>query len=92
MSGEISRTVADAPQPPVWSTADQLGLEEPKALLKITNLLMESDKLKPLTTTQRFLVSNVRVKAKKVIEANQMTADDRAWLVRMSQALLAAVF
>jgi hypothetical protein len=38
------------------------------------------------------LVSNVRVKAKKVIEANQMTADDRAWLVRMSQALLAAVF
>jgi hypothetical protein len=89
---KVSRTVADAPQPPVWSAADQLGLEEPKALLKITNLLLESDKQKPLTTTQRFLVSNVRVKAKKVIEANQMTADDRAWLVRMSQALLAAVF
>lgn len=89
---KVARFVAETPQPPIWIAADQLGLEEPKALLKITNLLMESDKQKPLTTTQRFLVSNVRVKAKKVIEANQMTADDRAWLVRMSQALLAAVF
>lgn len=89
---QVSRTVADTSQPPVWVEADQLGLEEPKALLKITNLLLELDKQKPLTTTQRFLVTNVRVKARKVLEANKMTEDDRAWLVRMSQALLAAVF
>lgn len=89
---QVSRFVADATQPPVWIAADQLGLEEPKALLKITNLLLEVDKQKPLTTTQRFLVTNVRVKARKILEANKMTDDDRAWLVRMSQALLAAVF
>lgn len=89
---QVSRFVADTTQPPVWTAADQLGLEEPKALLKITNLLLEVDKQKPLTTTQRFLVTNVRVKARKVLEANKMTDDDRAWLVRMSQALLAAVF
>lgn len=89
---QVSRFVADTTQPPVWIAADQLGLEEPKALLKITNLLLEVDKRKPLTTTQRFLVTNVRVKARKILEANKMTDDDRAWLVRMSQALLAAVF
>lgn len=89
---KLSSFVADAPKSPVWNTAEQLGLEEPKALLRITNLLLEADKQKPLTTTQRFLVTNVRLRATKILEANTMSADDRTWLVRMSQALLATVF
>jgi hypothetical protein len=89
---QLSRHIADAPQPPVWSDPNIQSLEEPRVLHRITTLLLEADKQKPLTATQKFLVTNVRNRSGKIIEANMMSADDRTWLVRMSQLLLVTVF
>ena len=86
------RHVADHPEPPTWSTPDIQDLHEPRILHRIATLLLEAEKQKPLTSTQRFLVTNVRNRSRQIIDANKMTADDRAWLVRMSQLLLASVF
>lgn len=89
---KVCRHAADQPEPPTWSTPDIQGLHEPRVLHRIASLLLEAEKQKPLTSTQRFLVTNVRNRSRQIIDANKMTADDRAWLVRMSQLLLASVF
>ncbi|MFO1042439.1 MAG: M20/M25/M40 family metallo-hydrolase [Planctomycetaceae bacterium] len=88
----VCRDVADLPQAPTWSGPDTQDLHEPRTLHRIASLLLEADKKKPLTSTQRFLVTNVRNRSRQIIDANTMTPDDRAWLVRMSQILLASVF
>lgn len=89
---KVSHNIADTNEPPVWTVPDQRRLEEPRVLLRITTLLLEADKQKPLTKAQKFLVTNVHNRAAKILEAKTMTADDRVWLVRMSQLLLASVF
>ena len=89
---KVTRQIADATQPPVWSDPDNLRLEEPRVLHRITTLLLEADQHKPLTQTQRFLVTNVQNRSRKIMDAKMMTADDRVWLVRMAQALMLSVF
>lgn len=88
----VCRHAADQPEAPTWSTPDTQDLHEPRILHRIATLLLEAEKQKPMTATQRFLVTNVRNRSRQIIDANKMTADDRAWLVRMSQLLLASVF
>ena len=88
----VTRHIADQPTVPKWSTPNFEDLEEPRVLNRITALLLEADQDRPLTSTQRFLVTNVRNRTRQILEANTMTADDRVWLVRMSQLLLASVF
>lgn len=89
---DVSRQVANTNQPPDWNPIEIRSLEEPKVLYRITNLLLEADQKKPLTSTQRFLVTNVKNRCQKILTANSMTSEDRAWLVRMSQLLLVSVF
>lgn len=88
----LTRHVADTDQPPVWSEAVQDDVTEAKILLRIATLLLEADRQRPLTQTQRFFVTNVHSRAQKIVEMNRMSADDRVWLVRMSQLLLVSVF
>ena len=89
---KLTRHVADAEQAPVWTAAAQGDLDEPRALHRITTLLLESEKQRPLTGTQRFLVTNVRNRTQQILKADKMSADDRTWLIRMSQLLLLSVF
>ena len=67
-------------------------LDEPRALLRITTLLLEAEKQKPLTSTQRFLVTNVRNRTRQILKAETMSIDDRTWLIRMAQLLMLSVF
>jgi len=89
---KLVQNVGDADMPPTWSEPDEKNLDEPRMLHRITTLLLESEKQKPLTQTQRFLVTNVQNRSKQILDANKMSADDRIWLVRMSQLLLVSVF
>ena len=89
---KLTRHVADADQAPVWTAAAQGDLDEPRALHRITTLLLESEKQRPLTGTQRFVVTNVRNRTQQILKADKMSADDRTWLIRMSQLLLLSVF
>ena len=89
---KLTRHVADADQPPVWTAAATGDLDEPRALLRITTLLLEAEKQKPLTSTQRFLVTNVRNRTRQILKAETMSVDDRTWLIRMAQLLMLSVF
>ena len=88
----LTRHVAEAERTPVWTAAAQGDLDEPRALHRITTLLLESEKQRPLTSTQRFMVTNVRNRTQQILKADKMSADDRTWLIRMSQLLLLSVF
>ena len=89
---QLTRHVADSDQPPVWTAAVPGDLDEPRALLRITTLLLEAEKQKPLTSTQRFLVTNVRNRTRQILKAEKMSVDDRTWLIRMAQLLMLSVF
>ncbi len=89
---KLTRHIADADQPPVWTAAATGDLDEPRALLRITTLLLEAEKQKPLTSTQRFLVTNVRNRTRQILKAETMSVDDRTWLIRMAQLLMLSVF
>lgn len=88
----LSARIANHEEPPVWNVPGPPDLEEPRVLLRITTLLLEADQRRPLTSTQRFLVTNVHQRAKRILEAGKVSTEDRAWLVRMAQALLVSVF
>lgn len=89
---KLTQHVGDSATAPTWSEPDEKNLDEPRMLHRITTLLLEADQEKPLTKTQKFLVTNVQNRSRQILEANKMSADDRTWLVRMSQLLLLSVF
>jgi len=88
----LTQHIADADQSPVWKPALSGDLDEPRALHRIATLLLESEKQRPLTGTQRFLVTNVRNRTRQILKADKMSVDDRTWLIRMSQLLMLSVF
>ncbi len=93
LAARITFTVAEAEKSPVWTSEVELSLDEPKALERITTLLLETkSEDRPLTDVQRYMVSTVRNRSRRILEKGAMTADDRTWLTRMSQLLLLSVF
>lgn len=89
----IVQSVADAPESPRWTNDVALTLDEPRALERITTLLLEAEHAdRPLTDVQRYLVSTVQARTKRIIDRGTLTLDDRTWLTRMSQLLLLSVF
>ena len=84
--------VADGRADPEWTDTVVPGLDEPRALHRITSLLMEEERLNGLTDLQKLLVSTTRNKCRQILDAGKITADDRKWLVRASGLLLFSVF
>ena len=84
--------VAEGRADPEWTDSVVPGLDEPRALFRITSLLMEEKRLKGLTDLQKLLVSTTRNKCRQILDAGKITADDRKWLVRASGLLLFSVF
>lgn len=89
---QVTRQVAAADAPPDWRDDIETDLEEPRALERITTLLLAAEDQRPLTDVQRYLVTTVQNRTRRILAAGAMTPDDRAWLVRMAQALLLSVF
>ncbi len=89
---KLVEDVASTDTPPEWSQPLQGDLDEPRALERITTLLLEAGEKRQLTDIQRYMISTVRNRCQRILAANAMTADDRVWLVRMSQLLLLSVF
>jgi hypothetical protein len=89
---KLVQQVANTDDPPVWTSDVTHDLEEPRALERITTLLLEAKAQRPLTDVQLYLISTVQNRTRRMLEKGEMTADDRIWLVRMSQVLLLSVF
>ncbi|MDP1798065.1 MAG: M28 family peptidase [Planctomycetaceae bacterium] len=92
LAARITRSVADTTEAPLWTSEVALTLDEPRAMERITTLLLETEATKPLTDVQRYMVSTVRNRTRRILEKGAMTADDRTWLTRMSQLMLLSVF
>ncbi len=92
LAARITHAVANAAEAPVWTSEVALTLDEPQALERITTLLLETETTKPLTDVQRYMVSTVRNRTRRILEKGALTADDRIWLTRMSQLMLLSVF
>lgn len=89
---KLVREVGSAETAPQWSPALAGDLDEPRALERITTLMLEADDQNRLTDVQRYILSTVRNRTRRILENGEMTADDRTWLVRMAQLLLLSVF
>lgn len=89
---EVVRQAGQAEESPSWIDEVALDLEEPRALQRITTLLLEAEAHRPLTDIQRYLITTVRQRTERILERGQMTPEDRVWLIRMSQILLLSVF
>lgn len=89
---KLTEQFANAVEHPAWSPQVIQSLDEPRMLHRITTLLLEAGEKKPLTSTQKFLVTNVKNRCHQILEADKMSADERTWLVRMSQLLMLSVF
>ena len=90
----VTQQVANSATPPEWAPETKPDLEEAKSVHRITTLLLEGDssgKLK-LTGVQRFFVSQVQSKTGFLVKRGSMTVEERVWLVRAAQMLLATVF
>jgi Zn-dependent M28 family amino/carboxypeptidase len=84
--------VADADAAPEWTDDVGRDLDEARALERITSLLLEAETHRPLSDVQRYMVTTVRNRSRRILEQGEMTADDRTWLIRMSQLLMLSVF
>jgi Zn-dependent M28 family amino/carboxypeptidase len=89
---QVVRHVANADAAPEWTDDVKTDLEEPRALHRITTLLLEAEKQRPLSDVQRYLVTTVQNRTQRILDQGDMSPDDRTWLVRMSQLLLLSVF
>lgn len=89
---EVVQDIANTAEPPVWSAPIRGDLDEPRALERITTLLTAAAEEKQLTDVQLYMISTVRNRTRRILEAGVMTPEDRVWLVRMSQFLLLSVF
>lgn len=93
LAARITHAIADADQTPAWTSQVELSLDEPKALERITTLLLDAkSEDRSLTDVQRYMVSTVRNRTRRILEKGSLTNDDRTWLTRMSQLLLLSVF
>lgn len=89
---KVTRTVANTDSAPVWTDDTRGNLDEVRALERITQLLLDAEKQRPLSDVQRYMVTNVRSRSRQILDKGEITSSDRTWLIRMSQVLLFSVF
>ena len=94
----VTRRAADAAAAPAWRADPPPDLDEARAVARITALLLEraNDPDDPAAarfgTLQRLTLAQTKATTDGILERGAMTESERAWLVRLSQALLLSVF
>ena len=89
---KLVEATANADGAPQWTDEVQPDIDEVKAIHRITELLLEAGEKKPLTDLQRLIVTQAKNKCRQILERGTFSADDRKWLIRISQLLLLSVF
>ena len=88
----LVEATANADGAPQWTDEVQPNIDEVKAIHRITDLLLQAGEKKPLTDLQRLIVTQAKNKCQQILDRGTFTADDRKWLIRISQLLLLSVF
>lgn len=83
---------ANSETAPEWIDEIRPELDEVRAVYRITDLLLKAGEKKPLTDLQRLIVTQAHNKCRLILDRGTFSADDRKWLIRISQLLLLSVF
>lgn len=89
---KLVEATANADGAPQWTDEVRPDIDEVKAVHRITDLLLQAGEKKPLTDLQRLIVTQAQNKCQQILDRGTFTADDRKWLIRISQLLLLSVF
>lgn len=89
---KLVEATANADWSPQWTDEVPPDIDEVKAVHRITDLLLQAGEKKPLTDLQRLIVTQAHNKCQQILDRGTFTADDRKWLIRISQLLLLSVF
>lgn len=89
---KLVEATANADGAPQWTDEVQPDIDEVKAVHRITDLLLKAGEKKPLTDLQRLIVTQAQNKCQQILDRGTFTAEDRKWLIRISQLLLLSVF
>ena len=89
---KVIQSAANADQAPEWTDEIPPDVDEVKAVLRITQLLLDADGQRKFTDLQRLIVTQAQNKCQQLLAKGTFTANDRKWLIRTSQLLLLSVF
>jgi Zn-dependent M28 family amino/carboxypeptidase len=89
---EVCVRTANSQEAPAWTDEVAPDLAEAKTLHRIASLLLEAEDGQRLTGLQRFIVSQVETRTRQILDRGTLSTNDRKWLVRMAQVMLASVF
>ncbi len=89
---KVVEGAANSETTPEWIDEVPPDLDEVKAVQRITDSLLKAGEKKPLTDLQRLIVTQAHNKCQQILDRGTFNADDRKWLIRISQLLLLSVF
>lgn len=89
---KVIQSAANTEETPVWTDEVPPDVDEVKAVLRITQLLLDADGQRKFTDLQRLIVTQAQNKCQQLLAKGTFTANDRKWLIRTSQLLLLSVF
>ncbi|MFM9960255.1 MAG: M28 family peptidase [Planctomycetaceae bacterium] len=89
---KLVEATANGKTTPEWLDEVAPDLDEVRAVQRITDLLLQAGEKKPLTDLQRLIVTQAHNKCQQILDRGTFNADDRKWLIRISQLLLLSVF
>ncbi len=89
---EVVRHAANADSSPEWIPDPELTLDEVTTVLKIVEKIDQQADNWKLTTVQRLFVTQTRQRAKRILQQQTISPEDRRWLTRSTQMMLLTVF
>lgn len=77
---------------PVWTDDLDPDLDEARALNRIATRLLDEARDRELGAVQLMTIGQAKSRTDAILARGEMTADERTWLVRLSQFMLLSVF
>ena len=77
---------------PVWTDDLAPDLDEARTLNRIAGRLLDEAQDRRLGAVQLMTIGQAKSRTDAILTRGEMTADERTWLVRLSQFMLLSVF
>jgi hypothetical protein len=89
---DVTRRLADDPEPPVWRDAAAPDLDEVRTILQLLTRVVDHPEVYPLTERQRGHVGQMQRHLTEIVDSGTVTPLQRTWLLWSARLLLATVF
>lgn len=95
VTGLIDRVIVAAANDdtaPAWTDDLRPNIDEAKTLNRISSRLLAEAEKRQLGAVQVLTINQAKSRTEAILARGEMTADERTWLVRLSQFMLLSVF